>query len=103
MPRPADIEQVLSLPLPANDAAASTVREYLIELLAAVWREDEGFSGKRPFGNSGWKYDLYGPLIKAGFIDGRIDDKYDSIEEVDEAAAYRLIADAIQALGRTQQ
>lgn len=51
-----------------------TVRDYLYSLLKTLWEEEEGFSGKRPFGNSGWQFDLYLPLIKAGFISGKIDD-----------------------------
>jgi hypothetical protein len=38
-----------------------------------VWDEGESFSGKRPFGNSDWEYDLYVPLIQAGFIEGKLD------------------------------
>ena len=51
-----------------------TVRDYLRALLETLWNEGEGFSGKRPFGNSGWERDLYSPLIKGGFIKGKCDD-----------------------------
>lgn len=51
-----------------------SVRDYLYELLKTLWYQGEGFSGKRPFGNSGWEYDLYAPLIKAGFIKGELDE-----------------------------
>lgn len=70
-----------------------TVRGYLRELLLTLWEEGEGFSGKRPFGNSGWESDLYAPLIEAGFISGELDeDGY--IETVgDEAGAF--VADLI--------
>lgn len=51
-----------------------TVRDYLRTLLETLWEEVEGFNGKRPFGNSGWEYDLYAPLIKAGFIKGTLDE-----------------------------
>jgi hypothetical protein len=51
-----------------------SVREYLIELLRALWIEGERFSGKRPFGNSGWEYDLYKPLIEGGFVEGQLDE-----------------------------
>jgi hypothetical protein len=60
-----------------------TVRDYLRELLLTLWVEQEGFSGKRPFGNSGWQREIYMPLIKAGFIPGKLDgDGY--IDEFDE-------------------
>jgi hypothetical protein len=89
---------VLDLPMGENDAQAATIREYLIALLEALWDEQDGFDGKRPFGNSGWDCDLLVPLIRAGLIDGRLDeDGY--IEEIDDNGGEHLIAEAIQALG----
>lgn len=97
-PAPSD---VLAVPMPQpNDAGAATVRDYLIELLAALWEDGEGFSGKSPLGNSSWQYDLYQPLVLAGFISGSIDeDGY--LDECDDAAGDKLIAAAIRALGDT--
>ena len=66
-----------------------TIRDYLRTLLETLWSEGEGFSGKRPFGNSGWEYDLYAPLIKAGFIKGRLDeDGYVADFDSNEAESY---------------
>lgn len=48
-----------------------TIRSYLELLLITLLKEGESFSGKRPFGNSGWEYDLYDALAKAGLIHGR--------------------------------
>jgi hypothetical protein len=88
---------ILDLEMQTNDAEAKTVRDYLKALLTAVWEQDECFSGKRPFGNSGWKYDLYIPLVKAGVISGKLDaDGY--IEECADGEADALIAKAIQRL-----
>ena len=39
---------ILMLTMQPNDANAATVREYLLALLKEVWREGEGFNGKRP-------------------------------------------------------
>lgn len=91
--------QVLALPMQQpNDAGAATIRGYLVELLAELWREEQAFSGKRPFGNSGWQYDLYPPLIVAGFVPGNLDeDGY--IDNVDDKRADALIASAIRSLG----
>lgn len=58
----------LACKLPENDADALTVRDYLKELLASVLIQGESFSGKRPFGNSGWEYDILDPLAAAGHI-----------------------------------
>lgn len=93
-----DSRTILDTPMEPNDSGATTIRGYLVALLAAVWDQSEGFSGKRPFGNSGWDWDLYGALVKAGHINGRFDeDGY--IEDVDEQTGDRLIRAAIQALG----
>lgn len=73
-----------------------TVLDYLRALLVTLWEEGEGFSGKRPFGNSGWEYDLYVPLIKAGFIIGELDgDGY--VKSVDEKIAHVYVSDLIYA------
>lgn len=92
-----DPRVVLALPMGENDALASTVGEYLVGLLFALWDEKEGFDSKRPFGNSSWDCDLIVPLINAGFVDGTIDeDGY--LEGCDDDAADRLIGAAIRAL-----
>lgn len=87
---------ILDIPMnpEENDAEASTIGEYLQKLLETLWREDEGFSGKRPFGNSGWKYELYKPLAKYGLIEAVIDG-YDDIIECDEISPDDLIYTAI--------
>jgi hypothetical protein len=71
-----------------------TIKEYLCELLLALWSEGESFSGKRPFGNSGWEYDLYVPLVRCGAIEGLIDeDGY--VERVDEKMAHKKVSELI--------
>lgn len=90
-------EQVLALPMEGNDSGADTVHGYLIALLAAVWSEGEGFSGKRPFGNSGWEWDVYTALGKAGFIQATFDEE-GFLDDCDDDAGSKLIADAIKSL-----
>lgn len=58
--------QVLACPMPGNGADAATVRDYLTALVARLWDEDEEFSGKRPFGDSGWRWEVTGALVAAG-------------------------------------
>ena len=71
-----------------------TIGDYLKYLLNTVWHEGEGFSGKRPFGNSGWEYELYLPLIKAGIVGGKINsDGY--LETFDKKSARNLITNLI--------
>lgn len=87
---------VLNLRLhPDNEAHAATIRDYLTALLTRVWTENEEFSGKYPFGNSDWQYDLYGALADAGLINHDEKDEY-----VDTAEGDRYILAAITALGR---
>jgi hypothetical protein len=93
-------EEILNLPMDDNDAKAATVRDYLKALLAELWQKDECFSGKRPFGNSGWKYDLYSALVLGKAVAGEVieEDGYREIECNDTDAADKLIAEAIKAL-----
>ena len=54
---------------------ACTVRGYLRGLLRALVVQGEGFNGKRPFGNSGWKYQLAAAMIREGVVEGSLDDE----------------------------
>ena len=56
-----------------SDIGEGTIRNYLFRLLDTLWAEKEGFSCKRPFGNGGWDYDVYAPLIAACAIVGDLD------------------------------
>ena len=85
---------VLDIPMGPNDANAATIRDYLKKLLFVLWCEGEGFSGKRPFGNSGWEYEVYSALVAAKAVKGSLDD-YGDLEEVDTKAADKLVMEAI--------
>lgn len=85
---------ILDLPMQQNDADAKTVRDYLKALLSRLWEQEESFSGKRPFGNSGWKADVEAALVRAGAVAGNLDsDGY-----VDSGDCDKLIAAAIETL-----
>ena len=74
-----------------------TVRDYLRMLLETVWAQGEGFNSKRPFGKSGWKFALYVPLIKGGFITGKLDeDGY--IDDIDEDGAEAYVSKLIKVM-----
>lgn len=64
--------QLLHLPLGNNEAQAATVGEYLGLLLSTLWLQAEGFSGKRPFGNSDWQYPVYIAMVKGGLATGTV-------------------------------
>ena len=95
---------ILDIPMQPNDADAETIRDYLKALLTAVWEEQEGFSGKRPFGNSGWDRDIYLALVCAGAIAGAVTTyewnggDYFGLVYADEETGNRLILEAIQSL-----
>lgn len=90
-------QEVLDCPMEGNDAGASTIREYVVALARGVWDEGEGFSGKRPFGNSSWEYEVYEALGKAGLIACSFDD-HGYLDDFDRPAAHALVAAAIDAL-----
>jgi hypothetical protein len=82
-------EEMLNLKIESHDHPKDmTIRGLLKELLRTLWSEGESFSGKRPFGNSGWEFDIYLPLVKAGCVTGVIDsdgyvDSFDTKEADD--------------------
>lgn len=88
---------ILNLKMDENDAEAETVGEYLKALLLTLWDEKESFDGKRPFGNSGWEYELYRPLLSAALVTGELDEDGDLLD-VDDVAADELIREAIERL-----
>ena len=71
-----------------------TVREYMFKLLEALFLEGECFSGKRPFGNSGWEHDIIKVLIKTKMVDGSLDED-GFIEEVDDRKSTQIIIEKI--------
>jgi hypothetical protein len=82
---------VLDLEFDSGDLGKRiTVRQFFATLLRTLWIEGEGFSGKRPFRNSGWEFDLYAALIKAGFIDGTLDED-GCVAKCDTRAAHRFV------------
>lgn len=80
---PCESPEILDFLWRFDDAGGlMTIREYLGKLLHTLWEEGEQFSGKRPFGNSGWEYDLYTALISAGAVAGVLDED-GCLEEID--------------------
>lgn len=83
-----DYDKFLTTPIFGTDGG-DNVKEYLKNLLITLWKEGEGFSGKRPFGNSDWEFDLHEACIKFdpslgkfdqdGYIDWCDTDKCDQL------------------------
>lgn len=90
--------RVLAARMPApNGADARTVTDYLTALLSELWRQEADFSGKRPFGMSGWQHEVYEGLFRAGFDVGVTDEA--GVREVDLDRADALVQAAIAELG----
>lgn len=90
---------ILALPMRENDAKAATIGDYLIRLLRTVWHEQEGFSGKRPFGNSGWDCDLIRALVDGGFDCATFDEEGYYLQSANDERVDELIRLAIDAFG----
>lgn len=89
------IIEALDSAFESSDVNSKTIREYLCLLLQTLWKESDGFSGKRPFGNGAWQYDVYKSLIKNKFISGNLDeDGY--VEEVDTKEADKFVQEMIK-------
>ena len=83
------------IPMGKNDIGAKTIGEYFEKLLLTLWDEQEDFSGKRPFGNSGWEYDVYASLISAGVVDGSLDEE-GYVSNVAYSAANDIVCEMIK-------
>lgn len=90
------LERVLDCPI-SYELGTKTVKDYLYDLLKTLWDEEESFSGKRPFGNSGWALDLAYALAKQGIVEAQLDEDgdVDSFSSEEKRKAYSLIEDAI--------
>lgn len=91
-------KQILDLPMTWEaNSNGTTIRDYLKKLLSTLWEEGEGFSGKRPFGDSGWHFDLHTPLVIAGVVEGVVEEDGKGYA-YDQKKVRKLISKAIEAL-----
>lgn len=64
-------KEILELKFESTDLGKEiSIKDFFKELLTTLFKEGECFSGKRPFGNSGWDYDLCVCLAQNGVIKG---------------------------------
>lgn len=90
------IAEALEIRFDSDAGDNLTIRDYLYILLRNLWDEQEGFNGKRPFGNSGWDFELYKPLIAGGFISGSLDEE-GYIEDYSRQEAHKYVQDLVTA------
>ena len=79
-----------------GDLGDQTLTDYLKSLLETLWEEEEEFSGKRPFGNSGWKYDVFAGFVRAGLISGKISPEDGWVEECDTKTGDAIVLAVIK-------
>lgn len=76
-------KEILELKFESTDLGKEmSIKDFFKELLTTLFKEGECFSGKRPFGNSGWDYDLCVCLAKNGVIEGKCS-QYGDLEDWD--------------------
>lgn len=92
-----DYKEYAKIPMQENDARAKTIGEYLEKLLLTLWDEEEMFSGKRPFGNSGWKWEIYTALVSTKVVNGKLDE-YGYLAEYDASMADDVVKNIILAV-----
>lgn len=93
-------QQLLDAPFVGDDYIPKEVtspRGYFKALLRKLWDEGDGFSGKRPFGMSGWYMDLAETWIKAGYLEGQFDDD-GYVEDYDAVTYEKYVQRCIEAL-----
>jgi hypothetical protein len=90
-------DEILNIKL-TDCGGANTIRQYFAFIASEVWTQGEGFSGKHGIGGSDWQTDIYTALIKAGAVDGEIDDD-GFITECDYDEADFVLKEAIESMG----
>lgn len=78
------------------DGKATTLRQLFKRFLSTLFKESEGFSGKRPFGNSSWEHDIAAGLIGAGLLEGELDE--DGYADFEWADFNSVVSEAISQL-----
>jgi len=87
-----DLNAALNCPMGRNNASDDqiTIRDYFGILLLTLWNEGDGFSGKRPFGESCWEYEVYKALVTNGFVEGVVDE-YGCLGKFDRDTANKIV------------
>lgn len=70
-----ETNEILDLKFKSDDLHKEiTIREFFYKLMELLWIEQEGFDGKRPFGNSSWDHDLIKCLVVNKLVKGKVDE-----------------------------
>lgn len=83
-----------------DDSDTTTFRELFHDMLFCVLAQGEGFSGKRPYGNSSWQCNLDHALVDMGVVKGKItrdEDGYVQDEKYNETECWCVIEQMLSA------
>lgn len=94
-PTPTDLDELLALRFDSDAGQNLTIREWFIDLARLAWTEGEGFSGKRPWGNSGWESAVYLPLVKHGAMPGELAENGGWLDDWDDVVGQALVANML--------
>lgn len=90
-----NFDEILDYPYGFEDGEMpNSLREYFQDLLTTLWSKGEGFSGKRPFGNSGWELDIHHCLATQEVLGGKVvldEDGYVYRTDYDRKAYNKLV------------
>lgn len=79
-----------------------TIAAWMAELLSTLFHEGEGFSGKRPFGNSGWTLEPHAALVEKGLLKGTVtrdeDGRLDGLNDEDYREFNALMAEVARSM-----
>lgn len=93
-------EEILNTPLKTNFYSVRTIKDYLLVILAELWKKQEVFNPRRPFGFDGWPECVYKALVFQGYVRGAFDEENTfEVTYVDYEGANDLILKAIKYLG----
>lgn len=85
-----EMEQILETEVYDGD----TLRTVLKDLVVKIFNEQEGFSGKRPFGDSDFYCRVENSLVIAGFVEGVVEDG--EVVQSNDAQFDKLIKDCVE-------
>ena len=87
-----ELKKILELPVMVYGTPDETLplKDFLYGLNELLLEDPDSFSGKRPYGNSGWKFEIYKTFIKAGLVPGKIDSA-GYLKYVDKLEAYKFL------------
>lgn len=93
-----EIKDVLNIKFDSDPFGEISIKGYLLSLLKELWVKKDRFSGKRPFGDSGWEYELYECLAVNNVINADITEEDGAVHDYNKLEADVVILNCIEDL-----